>query len=688
MWIPFHYKYKSNIIIIIFILLINFSFSNLSPSLLYANNICTIPEEKFIWNIDKINLVTMIKQISKLTCKNYIIPKTIKNLNKISIISHKPISLLHAESIFLHILEINGFSRLKEHNYYKIIKLNKQYIYAPILKFNNINNKLSSQSDDQIIILIYSPKYIAIESAYNLSKILLSNFGNINFIDNDFLLLQDSLKNIKRITYALNKIDNRKEKNKINIINLKYIKAEYIQKQINKLKSSGFFNNKINSNNINSSTTKTSDSNKIIFLNNKTNKLLFLGNKYILKKIKKIVNILDVPNLNNNKKIEIYRLYNSKAIDIANILLQLLTENKFINNKDKIKSNLNLIISIHEESNSIIVFAKPKEINLIKKIIVRLDSNRPQIHVEAEILDVSITTSNTTNWNFFSGFAYKPNNNILNDFIFFIANSRGQQKIANFSTDKNINNKKNIFFSKNYLKRKITKNNKIKNNFNKNIGNFTFRGPISNISNTLIPSINGILNTNNTYSDINIIASPSLTTMDNQKAEILVGEKIPTIGTISHQSEGNQQKILSIPQIKYEDVNLRLSIKPNIRKDNTVYIEIEQENNEIGENIPLFNNFTQRSIRTKSLKTIICATNKQTVIIGGLINEKSIKTEKKTPVLGDIPLVGRLFKEYNTIKRKSNLIIMITPTIIRNSNDFTKLYSRKIKERYFNKRIH
>ncbi len=666
MWILFHYKYKSNIIIIIFILLINFSFSNLSPSLLYANNnICIIPKEKFIWNIDKINLVTMIKQISKLTCKNYIIPKTIKNLNKISIISHNPISLLHAESIFLHILEINGFSRIKEHDYYKVIKLNKQHIYAPIL---NINNNLAS-SDNQIVILIYSPKHIAIESAYNLSKILLSTFGNINFIDNNFLLLQDSLKNIKRITHALNKIDNRKEKDKINIINLKYIKAEYVQQQINKLKSSGFFDHKNNTN-------------KIIFLNNKTNKLLFLGNKYILKKIKKIVNILDIPNLNNKKKIEIYRLYNSKAIDIANILLQLLTENKFIN--DKNQKNQNLIISIHEESNSIIVFAKPKEINLIKKIIVRLDSNRPQIHVEAEILDVSITTSNTTNWNFFSGFAYKPNNNILNDFIFFIANSRGQQKISNFSINKNIKNQKNIFFSKKYLQ----KNNKIKNNFNKNIGNFTFRGPISNISNVLIPSINGILNTNNTYSDINIIASPSLTTMDNQKAEILVGEKIPTIGTISHQSEGQQQKILSIPQIKYEDVNLRLSIKPNIRKDNTVYIEIEQENNEIGENIPLFNNFTQRSIRTKSLKTIICATNKQTVIIGGLINEKSIKTEKKTPILGDIPLVGRLFKEYNTIKRKSNLIIMITPTIIRNTNDFTKLYSRKIKERYFNKKIH
>jgi len=678
--IPFHYKYKSNIIIIIFILLINFSFSNLSLSLLYANNICIIPEEKFIWNIDKINLVTMIKQISKLTCKNYIIPKAIKNFNKISIISHNPISLLHAESIFLHILEINGFTRIKKYNYYKIIKLNKSYNYAPILQINNIKNNLIKKSEDEIIILIYSPKHIPIESAYNLSKILLSNFGSVNFVDNNFLLLQDSLRNIKRITYALNTIDNIREKNKINIINLKHIKVEYIEKQINKLKSTNFFINK------NISKKNKKSNNEIIFLNNKTNNLLFLGNKHILKKIKKIVNILDVPNTNDNKQIKIYRLYNSKAIDIANILLQLLKENKFINNKDKINSNINLIISIHEESNSIIVFAKNKEIELIKKIIIRLDSNRPQIHVEAEILDVSITTSNTSNWNFFSGFSYKSNNNIFNDFIFFIANSRGQQKIANSLLNKTTNMKKNKFFSKNYINKKAIKNNKFKNNFNKNIGNFSFRGPISNISNTLIPSINGILNANNTYSDINIIASPSLTTMDNQKAEILVGEKIPTIGTISHQSEGHQKKIFSIPQIKYEDVNLRLCIKPNIRKDNTVYIEIEQENNEIGENIPLFNNFTQRSIRTKSLKTIICATNKQTVIIGGLINEKSIKTEKKTPILGDIPIIGKLFKECNTIKRKSNLIIMITPTIIRNTNDFNKLYSRKIKERYFNKK--
>jgi general secretion pathway protein D len=177
--------------------------------------------------------------------------------------------------------------------------------------------------------------------------------------------------------------------------------------------------------------------------------------------------------------------------------------------------------------------------------------------------------------------------------------------------------------------------------------------------------LNSAIKSNETYSDIKIIASPSLTTINHKKAEISVGERVPMISTLANQTSQSDQNNV-IPHVKYEDIILKFSVEPHIKKNGMIYIDIEQENNEIGENIPIYNNFTQSAIKTKKIKTSVCILNNQTLIIGGLINEKIIKTEKRIPILSDLPILGHLFQDSNTIKRKSNLILMITPTIITN----------------------
>ena len=199
---------------------------------------------------------------------------------------------------------------------------------------------------------------------------------------------------------------------------------------------------------------------------------------------------------------------------------------------------------------------------------------------------------------------------------------------------------------------------------------------------TSIPSYGILFQALATQDNTNILSTPHVIAIDNEKAEFSVGNNIPYKAGLSFGGfglpAGGQQLPGSIGQnIQREKLNLTLNVTPHISSTDAVRLEIEQETKDIGGSDPeLGPTWTERK-----LKTQVVVNDQQSVVIGGLIQERDIYSETKVPLLGDIPILGYLFKYAKKSKKKTNLLIILTPYIIKDQLDLQSIRERKVRER-------
>jgi len=192
-------------------------------------------------------------------------------------------------------------------------------------------------------------------------------------------------------------------------------------------------------------------------------------------------------------------------------------------------------------------------------------------------------------------------------------------------------------------------------------------GEAINISGINFPTIAAIIDVYKKDKDVQIISTPQLLTTDNEEAVIYVGKNIPfqTRST----AEGGVETYSSF---EYRDVGTTLKITPQISHDGTVRLAISQEVTKLESTIDFRPTTLKRTIDT----TVIVDDN-STVVIGGLIDDKFGETETKVPLLGDIPLLGWLFKSRNKQREKTNLYVFLTPHVIKNKTDAESIYKKK-----------
>lgn len=163
-------------------------------------------------------------------------------------------------------------------------------------------------------------------------------------------------------------------------------------------------------------------------------------------------------------------------------------------------------------------------------------------------------------------------------------------------------------------------------------------------------------------SDNNILSTPSIVTLDNQEAEIVVGQNVPFVtGQFTGQGVGDTAGRSPFQTIERRDVGLTLKVKPQINEGNTVQLEIDQEVSNISEAAQAADLITN----TRSLTTTVLVEDGQTLVLGGLIDDTVRSREEKVPLLGDIPLLGRLFSYQTTSVGKQNLMVFLQPRILR-----------------------
>jgi general secretion pathway protein D len=215
-----------------------------------------------------------------------------------------------------------------------------------------------------------------------------------------------------------------------------------------------------------------------------------------------------------------------------------------------------------------------------------------------------------------------------------------------------------------------------------------------------VPSFGVLIHALTTNNNANVLSTPHILTTDNEEAEITVGQNVPfqagfspsslgsSLGSLAGAAGTSTSSLSSLSSltgglgsffapIQRQNVELKLKIKPQINEGDSIRMVIDEQTEEIASQDPVLGPTTSK----RSAKSTIVVKDQQTVVIGGLIQERNIESVNKVPILGDVPIIGHLFREESRHKIRTNLLLFLTPYIIREQSDFQRIFERKLLER-------
>ncbi|MEA2017722.1 MAG: secretin N-terminal domain-containing protein, partial [Campylobacterota bacterium] len=349
-----------------------------------------------------------------------------------------------------------------------------------------------------------------------------------------------------------------------------------------------------------------------ILLNKDINSIMFVGNKNNVEFLVKYLKDIDKKGSLVEKTVEVIDLKNAEAKNILKIITGVIGQKVYKNKNNK------PFASIEEESNSIVLMGPKEEISYFTTLIKKLDVDRQQVYVQARIIEVSEKRTRDV------GIKYGLTGSM--------SNSNGLTSLS-------------ANLAENYSMPAIP-----------------LVSSTGGVINKDVLAMGASINLLNQNGAADIVSEPSLLCINNKKSTIYVGQTVSIKTTSSTTSAG-------IPNnsFKREDVGLTLSIKPRISNGGKVLLEIVTKVEDVS---PTTTN-EQPDTSKKELETSAIVNNGESVILGGYIKATNSSTIDKIPLLGDIPLLGALFRNTREVNDKINLVIIITPYIIPKSKDLT-----------------
>jgi general secretion pathway protein D len=384
-----------------------------------------------------------------------------------------------------------------------------------------------------------------------------------------------------------------------------------------------------------------------------TNSLIITDAVHNIRKMESLISSLDIPTSEGKGKINVYYLKHANAEDFAKVMTSLVSRIPVPSAGGAAAAQAagpatilegQVTMAPDKATNSLIVVASPGDYETIKDVIQKLDIRRRQVYVEAAIIEMSLSKQREL------GFEYQA---------------------VNYNTD---TNKTSVIGGTNFG----------------TIGTVAASGPagLAGINGLTIGAIKGTFSFNGvdylsvgallhalqTDSNVNVLSTPNILTMDNQKAEIMVGQNVPFVTGQSQSATtgGNVQTL-----IDRKDVGISLKLTPQITSDDNVRLDVYQEISDVITTTGLNPNVVGPTTSKRSASTTVVVKDGQTMVIGGLIRDNVTSSTSKVPFLGDIPILGWLFKSKSTKVEKTNLMIFITPYIIKNESDASEITKRK-----------
>ncbi|WP_105166945.1 type II secretion system secretin GspD [Pseudoalteromonas sp. T1lg23B] len=398
-----------------------------------------------------------------------------------------------------------------------------------------------------------------------------------------------------------------------------------------------------------------------VVADSRTNSVIVSGESQARSRATDLIKRLD-NELENQGNTKVFYLNYAKAEDLVKVLqgvsktLQEDAQGGANNARSRANKN-ETSIEAHQDSNSLVITAQPDTMRSLSQVIEKLDIRRAQVLVEAIVVEVFESDG-------------------INFGLQWISEQGGMLQFNNGSTvpigslavaaeqarDKEI--------TKNVIGQESGKATSYTETVEGDLGPLgQLLGGVNGLAMGIIKNDWGaIVQAISSDTKSNILATPSVTTMDNEEASMIVGQEVPVI-TGSTSGDNNSNPFQTVDR---QEVGIKLKVTPQINDGSAVQLTIEQEVSSVSGATAV-----DIAVNKRAINTTVIADDGGMVILGGLIDEDVQESVSKVPLLGDIPVLGHLFKSTGTTKRKRNLLVFIRPTIIRDSHSMNKLSHSK-----------
>ncbi|MBI2082779.1 MAG: type II secretion system secretin GspD [Deltaproteobacteria bacterium] len=624
-----------------------------------------LEEEGMYFNVADEDITEVIKQISRALSKNFILDdKACKG--KITIISERKMTKDEVWETFLSALEANKCTiRQGPAGLYRLVPT-REAISNPIDFYTS-----DSPYTDRFITRLITMKNISAIDMSNVIKSLVSKEGNLfAYPVTNTLIITDTGTNIDRLLRLIKELDTEGPQEIMEIIQIVYADAKDIASKITQIFEEEKGGDKARPRRKGAEGEGGDETPLLrkVIPDERTNSVIVLASKRALKDVRDLIKKLDSPLQGAVGEIHVHYLRHAAAKDIASVLTSLsgaLSKDKGPPGAPRppgpggpeMLSGVALggkwSVTADETTNSLVITSSAKDYQiLVDQVISKLDIPRKQVYVEAVIVELSISEDQQLGFGAIGGKAF---------------NVGGTQVAAFGSTFGFLDPSRLLGGSAGAV------------NTGDTITINTPGAPGGTGTTQLsVPAFFTALQLAKGTTDVNILSTPNILTLDNQEAEIKVGQKVPFPTAAATTIGGSLQTTFT-----REDVALTLKIKPQISAADTVRLEVSQEDREVlpQQEQPSIATQAGPSTTERSIKTAIVAQNGQTIVLGGLIKDKYTTVISKVPLLGDIPILGWLFKTRRKSKQKVNLVVFLTPNIIREPRDFLAILQRKIEEK-------
>lgn len=563
-----------------------------------------------------------ISDISSLTGKTFIVDPRINA--KVTIISREDLSIEEAYEVMLSVLAVHGYSAIEQDNATKIV---------PEITGRQAFNSFSrpNSPSDKLVTDIVRPKFAAVNSLISILRPIMSTQGHIAVYEpTNSLIIADRAGNVKKLTAIINELDKTPGET-YEIIKLSYSSSKEVSKIIDKI-----FNENSGGMNPNQFTSYSID---------RINSILLVGDIPIVNRMKNLIQNLDTEQTSSSTlKVKYLKYADAKSLEK---ILKNLSENL---SGDKSKSKILTSIEAHEGTNSLVISADPEVMLALEDVISNLDIKRAQVLVEAIIVEISDTLAKELGVQIlFSG---EGSNTPIISQRFGNPNPDltaivGGEVYNTTSGSSSLPAAAQSLLTLDGFAAGVGKYKKDKESFA------------------------AILNVLRKDTDSNVLSTPSILTMDNEESSIIVGQEIPiTTGESLGTDNSNPFRTVS-----REEVGVKLLVKPQINEGNSIRLDIEQEVSSVYG--PLLIGASEIATNKREIKTVVMVEDTEIIVLGGLISDDVQESERKVPLLGDIPLLGRLFKSTTTSRSKKNLVVFLKPTIVRDVADMQLITNKK-----------
>ncbi|MGB2058812.1 type II secretion system secretin GspD [uncultured Alcanivorax sp.] len=565
-------------------------------------------------NIRNADIQAFISQIADMTGKNFVVDPRVR-ARDVTVVSTKALSASEVYELFLSVLQVHGYAAVPSGDIIKIVP-------NTTAKQSNLPLVGESESGGEALVTRVIPvENSPVEELVPVLRPLVPQYGHLAAVGSaNALIISDHIDNIRRMEAIIASLDNA-ESEDVQVIKLEHAFAGDMVKMLESLTPQ-----------TGGRRGKTKDGGVTVVADERTNRLIIKGDRITRQRMAQMIRNLDTP-ASATGGVQVVRLSHGDAEALAELLKNFAegasAAKPGADGKTAAAAMTGDKVSIQADKslNALVIRAEPAMMKEIMSVISQLDVRRAQILIEAAIVEVSGDTGKALGFQYVGG----SDESGVGAINFGNAGLTINSIVQALATDDPSG---------------LALGDGITMGFGEQDSNGDLKWG------ALIQALS-------TSTDVNLLSTPSILTLDNQEASIVVGENVPFItGTSTSTGSGVSNPFQTIQR---EDVGLSLKVTPHVAGLSTIRLELEQENSQVKDSV---GEAADIVTTTRKLESTVLADDGETIALGGLIRDNITKTVRKVPILGDIPLLGILFRSTSNSREKSNLMVFLRPTIL------------------------